>query len=226
MKRVLLKILPFVLTNLLVVVFWKIWTETDNYAWNPQGKELLFLDIALTSIFFYKVMFWLLVANLAVLTVIQLIRKKYKIAGIILLVTIVFYIFAGQYVSKKCAPFYYRVFLNQSVMEEYIERPILEAGYYIGPILAKEIIDKNMKYRLYAIGGLEKIKYKPATENLKQILFDKTENEVFRADAYETLHSFDTEETRKILNDFRSQATDTLDKGVIELGDYFIKSKR
>ena len=111
-------------------------------------------------------------------------------------------------------------------MEEYIERPILEAGYYIGPILAKEIIDKNMKYRLYAIGGLEKIKYKPATENLKQILFDKTENEVFRADAYETLHSFDTEETRKILNDFRSQATDTLDKGVIELGDYFIKSKR
>jgi len=106
-----------------------------------------------------------------------------------------------------------------------ITRPILEAGYNIGPILTEEIVNKEMKYRRYAIGGLEKIKYKPATETLKRILLDKTENEVFRADAFETLHSFDTEETRKILNDFRSQATDTLDKKVIELGDYFIKNK-
>jgi len=225
MKRILLKILPFVLTSLLVVVFWKIWTETDNYAWNPQGKELLLLDIALTSIFFYKTIFWLFVANLTVLTVIQLKRKKYKIAGITLLLTIVFYIFAGQYVSKKCAPFYYRVFLNQSVMEGYITRPIWEAGYYIGPILTEEIANKEMKYRLYAFGGLEKIKYKPATGTLKQILLDKTENEIFRANAYETLHSFDTEETRKILNDFKNQVTDTLDKKVIELGEFFIKNK-
>ena len=225
MKRVLLKILPFVLTSLLVVVFWKIWIGTDNYAWNPQGKELLFLDIALTSIFFYKTIFWLFVANLAVLTVIQLKRKKYKIAGITLLLTIVFYVFAGQYVSKKCAPFYYRVFLCQSIPEGLITRPIEEAGYYIGPILTEEIENKEMKYRRYAIGGLKKIKYKPSTETLKRILLDKTENEIFRADAFETLHSFDTEETRKILNNFRSQVTDTLDKRVIELGDYFIKNK-
>ena len=225
MKRVFLKILPFVLTSLLVVVFWKIWTRADNYAWNPQGKELFFLDIALTSIFFYKTMFWLVVTNLTVLTVIQLKRKKYKIAGITLLLTIVFYIFAGQYINRKCAPFYYRVFLNQSVMEEYISRPIEEAGYYIGPILTDEIANKEMKYRRYAIGGLEKIKYKPATETLKRILLDKTENDIFRADAYETLHGFDTKETRKILNDFRSQVTDTLDKKVIELGEYFIKNK-
>jgi hypothetical protein len=225
MKRVLLKILPFVLTSLLVVVFWKIWTGTDNYAWHPQGKELLFLDIALTSIFFYKTIFWLFVANLAVLTVIQLKRKKYKIAGITLLLTIVFYIFAGQYVSKKCAPFYHRVFLCQSIPEGLITRPILEAGYYIGPILTDEISNKEMKYRLYAIGGLKKIKYKPATGTLKLILLDKTENEIFRANAYETLHSFNTDETRRILNNFRSQATDTLDKKVIELGDYFIKNK-
>ena len=225
MKRVLLKILPFVLTSLVVVVFWKIWTETDNYAWNPQGKELLFLDIALTSIFFYKTVFWLFVANLAVLIVIQLKRKKYKIAGITILIAIVFYVFVGQYVNKKCAPSYYQVFLNQSVAEGYITKPILEAGYYIGAVLTEEIANKEMKYRRYAISGLEKIKYRPATETLKRILLDKTEIEVFRADAYETLHSFDTEETRKILNDFRSQATDKLDKKVIELGDYFIKSK-
>jgi len=225
MKRVLLKTLPFLLTSLLVVVFWKIWTGTDNYAWNPQGKELLFLDIALTSIFFYKTLFWLFVANLVVLTVSQLKRKKYKISGITFLVTIVFYVFAGQYVSKKCAPFYYRVFLSQSVAEGYITRPILEAGYHIGPILTEEIANKEMKYRIYAIGGLKKINYKPATETLKRILLDKTENEIFRADAYETLQSFDTEETRKILNDFSGQVIDTLDKRVIELGNYFIKNK-
>ena len=61
----------------------------------------------------------------------------------------------------------------------------------------------------------------PTTERL----LDKTENEIFRANAYEALHSFDTDETRRILNDFRSQATDTLDKKVIEFGDYFIKNK-
>jgi len=225
MKRLLFKILSFVLTSLLVIAFWKIQTMSGNYAWNPKGKELLMLDIALTSIFFYKTLFWLLVANLVVFILILLKKKKYKITGGTFLLTIVFYIFAGQYVNKKCAPFYYSVFFNQSVMEEYIERPILEAGYSIGHILTEEIIDKEMKYRRYAIGGLKKIKYKPATKTLKRILLDKTENEVFRADAYETLHSFDTKEARKILNDFRHQATDTLDRKVIELGNFFIKNQ-
>ena len=213
------------LTSILVVAFWKIQTETNDYAWNPIGKELLFLDIALTSIFFYKTLFWLFVANLVVFAVVKLKMKKYTIAGGAFLLTIVFFVFVGQYVNKKCAPFYYRVFLNQSIPEELIKKPILEAGYYIGPILTDAIVDKEMKYRRYAIGGLTKIKYKPATETLKRILFDKTENEIVRADTYEALHSFKTEETKKILNDFRSQATDTLDKKVIELGDYFINNK-
>ena len=37
-------------------------------------------------------------------------------------------------------------------------------------------------------------------------------------------HFFNTDETRKILNDFREQS-DSLDKKVIELGEYFIKSR-
>jgi hypothetical protein len=49
-----------------------------------------------------------------------------------------------------------------------------------------------MKYRRYAIGGLGKIHYIPATETLKAILFDRNEQDVFRADAYQTLHCFDT----------------------------------
>jgi hypothetical protein len=160
------------------------------------------------------------------ITAIQLKRKKYKIAGIMLLLTIVFYVFAGLYVSKKCAPLYYVVFLNQTVSEGYIKYPIYQAGYYIGPILTAEIPNKEMKNRRYAIGGLEKLKYKPATEALKQILIDKKEYDYIRTDAYQVLHSFDTEETKKILNDFRNKATDSLDKEVIEWSEHLIKKEQ
>lgn len=225
MKKKFLNILPFLLRSLIVIGFWKLWTWTDNYAWSPKRKELLMLDIALTSIFFHKTFFWLIVANLTVLTVIQLKRKNYKTVGTVFSLTVAFYFIAGQYIDKKCAFHYYTVFHNQSVAESYIKRPILEAGYHIGHILTEKIADKEMKYRVYAIGGLQELNYKPAAPTLKHILLDKTENEVFRANAYQALNSFDTEETRKILNDFRNQTTDTLDKKVIELGNYFIQNK-
>jgi len=39
------------------------------------------------------------------------------------------------------------------------------------------------------------------------------------------LRAFDTEETRKIILDFRNQATDSLDKKVIEYADNWSKNK-
>lgn len=219
------KILPYILTSLLVIGFWKLETWTDNYAFSPQGKELLMLDIALSSIFIYKIMFWLVIANLTVLTVQKLRVKNYKFAGTIFSLTLIIYLTAGQFVNKKCAFHYYSVFINQSTMEGQLTKPILEAGYEIGPILTEKIADKEMKYRRYAIGGLEKIKYKPATPTLTKILLDKSELNEFRADAYEALTTFDTDETRKMLIDFKNQATDSLDKKVVELGEYFINNK-
>lgn len=218
------KILPYILTSLLVIGFWKLWTWTDNYAFSPKGKELLMLDIALTSIFIYKSIFWLVIANLTVLTIQKLRVRKYKFAVTIFSLTLIFYFIAGHYVNKNCAFHYYSVFINQSTMEEQLTRPILEAGYQIGPILTEKIADKEMKYRRYAICGLEKIKYKPATPALTKILFDKSEADFFRADAYQALTTFDTEETRKIVIDFENQATDSTDKKVVELGEYFIKN--
>jgi hypothetical protein len=131
----------------------------------------------------------------------------------------------GQIIDKKCAFHYYSVFQNQSVTEEYIQEPILKAGYQIGPILTENIADKEMKYRRYAIGGLEKLKYKPATTTLTKILLDKSEIDVFRADAYQALTTFDTVETRNVLTDFKKQATDSTDKKVVELGESFMKNK-
>ena len=213
----------FLLTNFLVIAYWIVFTGSDNYVWFPNGNDLEALDAALTSIFFYKTFFWLLVSNLAVLSVFQLIMKKYKIAGKILILTILIYTFAGIYVNKQCAPLYYTIFINQSVGERYIQRPICEAGYYIGPVITKGIIDRNMNYRRYAISGLAKIKYIPATETLKLILFDTSEEDYFRAVAYVTLHRFDTEETQKILYDFRTQATNTCDKKVVQLADFWLR---
>lgn len=225
MTTAIKKILPYFLTSILVVGLWWLFTWTDNYAWNPKGKETLILDIALTSIFYYKTFFWLVIANVTVFAISQFLRKNYKTTAVSALLTTIFYFAVGQIVDKKCAFHYYSVFLNQSVTEEYIQEPILNAGYQIGPILTENIADKEMKNRRYAIGGLEKIKYKPATPTLTKILLDKSELEVFRADAYEALTAFDTEETRKVLADFKTQATDSLDKKVVELGEYFINNK-
>jgi hypothetical protein len=218
------KIIPYFLTSIFVVGLWWILTWTDNYAWNPVGKELLMLEIALISIFYYKTLFWLVVANVTVFTVRQLMRNNYKTTAISALLTILFYFFVGQVVDKKCAFHYYSVFHNQSVTEEYIQEPIQKAGYQIGPILTENIADKEMKYRRYAIGGLEKIKYNPAIPTLTKILLDKSEIDVFRIDAYQALTTFDTEETRKTLINFKNQATDSTDKKVVELGEYFIKN--
>jgi len=183
------------------------------------------LDIALSSIFYYKTLFWLVVANLTVFFVRQFLRKNYKTSIIAAIATIIFYFFVGQVVNKKCAFFYYSVFHYQSVPEELIDRPILDAGYQIGPIVTENIADKQMKYRRYAIGGLEKIKYTPATPTLTKILHDKSEIDVYRADAFQALSAFDTDETRKIILDFRNQATDSLDKKVIEYADDWSKNK-
>ncbi|MFV1883351.1 MAG: hypothetical protein ACMZ7B_02530 [Balneola sp.] len=225
MKTLTKKILPYLITSLLVIGFWKMWTWTDNYAWNPEGKELLMLDIALTSIFFYKTIFWLVTANLVVFGLLQLRKKKFKTAGVVLALTLTYHFAVGQVVDKKCAFHYYSVFHNQSVAEGYIIRPLEEAGYEIGPILTEKIEEKDMKYRRYAILGLQKIDYQPATELMGKLLFDTSELEVYRADAYETLKTFDNEKSNQLLNDFRKQAKDSTENKVVELGEYFYENR-
>jgi len=225
MKTFTKKILPYLITSLLVIGFWKMWTWTDNYAWNPKGKELLMLDIALTSIFFYKTIFWLVTANLVVFGLFQLRKRKFKTAGLVFVLTLTYHFTVGQVIDKKCAFHYYSVFHNQSVAEGYIVRPIEEAGYQIGPILTEKIKEKEMKFRRYAILGLQKINYQPATELMGNILFDTSELEVFRADAYETLKTFDNQNGNKLLAEFKTQAKDSADLKVVELGEYFYENR-
>lgn len=220
---VLKKLLPYILTSLAVSGLWRLFTMTDNYAWSPKGKERLILDIALTTIFIYKTIFWFVVANLSVFIIKSSFKNRYKTAGITALISVTFYFTAGQIVDKNCAFSYYMVFVNQSVAEEYLQDPIKEAGYHIGSILTEKIKDKQMELRRYAIGGLGDIKYKPATETLQKILVDTTETEYVRADAFVVLTKFNTETSNKVLSNFKSSAIDPSDKKVIELGNYFLR---
>jgi signal transduction histidine kinase len=226
MKRHFKKILPYLITSLLVIGFWKLMTWTEDYAWNPEGKELLMLDIALTSIFFYKTIFWLVTANLLVFGLFQLKKKNFITAGIVIAITLSYHFAFGQVIDKKCAFHYYSVFLNQSRPEPLIVKPIEEAGYEIGPLLTEKIKDKKMKSRRYAILGLQKIDYQPATELMGEILFDNSELEFYRADAYGTLKYFDNEKSNKLLNEFKRQANDSLEIKIVELGEYFYKHRK
>ena len=198
---------------------------TDNYAMSPEGKERLLLEIALATIFFYKTIFWLVVANLSVFIIKSSFKNRYKASGIAALIGVTFYFTAGNIVEKYCALSYYMVFVNQSVAEEYLKAPIKEAGYYIGPILTDKINDKNMELRRYAISGLGDIKYKPATETLRQILLDTSELDYVRADAFVVLTKFNTSTANKVLLDFKLSTTDTIDMKVIELGNYFLHAE-
>jgi hypothetical protein len=210
-------LLPYIITSSFVIGFWRLWTLTENYAFNPKGKELLMLDIALTSIFIYKTIFWLIIANLIVFTVKQTIRRNFMMVRIYGILTILFYLLIGQIIQKKCAPDYYTVFLNQSTSEDLLERPIKEAGYHIGAILTKDISNKEMKYRRYAIAALGQIKFKPAIPALNEILNDRTELDYVRADALETLMLFHSKESKRIIKEFKDQVNNPLDQKVIDL---------
>ena len=225
MKTFTNKILPYLITSLLVIGFWKMWTWTDNYAWSPKGKELLMLDIALTSIFFYKTIFWLVTANLLVFGLLQLRKRNFMTTGIVLALTLTYHLTFGQVIDKKCAFHYYSVFQNQSVAEGYIIRPIEEAGYQIGPILTEKIKDKEMESRVYAMLGLQNIAYEPATQTMTQILLDSSESVIYRANAYEFLRTVETDESKKLLEEYRTNVTDSTEKEVVRLGEYLYESK-
>lgn len=157
--KILKTILPYLILTTIVIVWWKVATTTSNYAWNPKGKEVLMLDISLTTIFVYKVLFWLTVGNAGLFAIVSSLKGKKMTSAISAILTITIYFIGGHWVDKEVAFSYFTVFRNQSVTEEYAERPILEAGYHIGPELEMYIQNRLTDDRRYAINGLGKIKY-------------------------------------------------------------------
>jgi len=108
-------------------------------------------------------------------------------------------------VNRELAHSYFVIFQNQSVSEDYIDRPILESGYYIGPELMEYIREKSPKDRRYAIRGLGKIGYDPATAALAAILLDINEPAYIRADAFAALKSIGTRDADKVVSEFEEK---------------------
>ncbi len=183
------------------------------------------LEKALTEIFFYKTIFWLVTFNLIIFTLIRLKKRDYKVSLAVLALTVAYHVLAGRLINEKCVVHYYTVFQNQSVAEEYIVQPIEQAGKAIGPILTKKILEKDLKYRLYAMLGLQIIGYKPAAYAMEKILVDTSENYSYRAKAYEVLRHFNDKSSQRAVHQFERNATDSVDLKVIELGEYFFNSK-
>ena len=201
MKKIALKTLPYILVSLLIILYWKLKTLTSSYAWNPKGKEKLILEISLNSIFFYKSIFWLIIGNLTVF-VIQ--NHKNRIQTLIAILSFIIILgFGKDIVNKKCANFYYNIFINQSVTEEYILEPIEDGGFETGKYLTENIEDKNIKYRRYAIHGIGKIKYDKAVNVLGKILNDKSEPEFIKNDVLESLKEINNYEANKIIKQFK-----------------------
>ena len=196
------RILPYFILTILTIVWWKFATLTDKYAWNPAGKELLMLDISLTTIFVYKVVFWLIVSNSALFAFIAYLKHKRNTALVSGLLALLVYFFGGHWVNKELAFSYFAVFRNQSVSEEFIDRPILESGYYIGPELTQYIQEKSAEDRRYAISRLGKIKYEAAISTLTTILIDVNEPGYIRADAFVALRSIGTKDAYEVITDF------------------------
>lgn len=211
LKRAIKTIFPYLILSIVIICWWRLATLTDKYAWAPRGKELLMLDIHLSIIFIYKVLLWLAVGNIALFTFINCYNKKITISLLGASVVALLYFLAGHWVNKELAFSYFVVFRNQSVSEEFIERPILEAGYCIGGELTEYIQDKSVEYRRYAISGLGKIRYEPATLTLRNILFNADESREIRADALAALQSIGTTETEKIVREFERN----VDRGAI-----------
>ena len=73
--------------------------------------------------------------------------------------------------------------------------------------------------------GLKKMKYYPATKEFTSILFDTTDLEIFRANAYEALVFFNTDESKKVIKKFKKSIKTDKDQEVLRLGEYFINSE-
>src|SRR5688572_17331367 len=99
--KILKTILPYLILTTIVIVWWKVATMTSNYAWNPKGKELLMLDISLTTIFVYKVVFWLTAGNVGLFAIISLLKGKRMSSTISAILTVLIYFVAEHWVDKE-----------------------------------------------------------------------------------------------------------------------------
>jgi hypothetical protein len=102
------------------------------------------------------------------------------------LAAIVFAFSLGPAPEKAMAEFYTR-----QAPEETLTEPLVRAGAGIVPVVIREIFNKEMPRRRYAIQFLGEQHHRDALPALEAILSDETELDYFRADALQAISEID-----------------------------------
>lgn len=186
----------------LVLAIWYTKTQSGNY-YQGEGEPSPQLLQALSHIFMSKVLFWSVFFMFTFLTINFAYRRRFKKMFIFAGISILSYIAGNMYTNHRCAAQYYTVLQHQKVAAKEITKPIKEAGYDIGGILADKVTDKNEPYRYYEIQGLGHLKYKPATNAITTILKDNSEPDSTRVAAYHALKRINTTKSVTIAREFR-----------------------
>lgn len=78
-------------------------------------------------------------------------------------------------------------FHSAQVAEDQLIDPLILAGKKVVPLIMKEIIDKNMQQRRYAIAALGHLEDPSALPTLENIFKDVSEIDYYRCDALESI---------------------------------------
>ncbi|MBI5025153.1 MAG: HEAT repeat domain-containing protein [Nitrospirae bacterium] len=94
-------------------------------------------------------------------------------------------------------------FYTYESMEDELKDPLIIAGPKVVPLLIKEIQNKDMPHRLYAIRALGDLGDSSALNVLKSILNDTSEIDYFRCGALEAIALIDIDVARELAKQYK-----------------------
>lgn len=120
-----------------------------------------------------------------------------------------------------------RTFYENNGPEDTLMDPLILAGDSVVPLVLKEVRNKNMPRRRYAIGFLGNGSYKESLPSLDAILQDPTEEDYFRGDALQSIYMTDESRGKELAQEYKDSQNylGEISRRVIN-GDSQLKKKR
>jgi HEAT repeat protein len=98
---------------------------------------------------------------------------------------------SSEQISEKDAEAIMKEFYSAQVPEPIIKAPLVSAGRKIVPYFSKEVLNRKMQKRGYAILALGEIGDRRALDSLKKVLDDQSEEKDFRECALRAIWHID-----------------------------------
>lgn len=118
-------------------------------------------------------------------------------------------------------------FYDNDGPEDTLMDPLILAGDRVVPLVLKEVKNKKMPRRRYAIGFVGNGSYKEALPALEAILQDSTEEDYFRGDALQSIYMIDESRGRELAQKYNDHQDylGEISRRVIS-GDSQLKNRR